>query len=332
MSETPERAPFPFIVACGRSGTTLLRAVLDSHPEMAIPPETKFIMEFLEHRRRYERPDGFDTDRFVDEVHRSWVLRQLDLTIDDVRSALARPPADMPDAIRRLFARYAELRGKSRYGNKTPVHVLSISALADAFPEARFVHIIRDGRDVALSYVGADIGPDTIAAAALRWRRWVRRGREAGATIVPDRYLEVRYETLVEEAEEVAGRVAAFLDLAYDPAMLRYHERADEVVAGVKRPHNFQGLWLPPTRGMRDWRHEMSPSDRAVFEALAGDLLLELGYEVSERPLRLGDRLRARAGALAADGRRASDKLANATWRRVRRRMKRSRAVAASRR
>jgi hypothetical protein len=326
----PDRPPFAFIVACGRSGTTLLRAMLDTHPDMAIPPETKFILTLLGRGRRYESPEGFRVDAFVTDLRWAFGLRELGLTVDEARSALEPPPADTPDAIRRAFRRYAERRGKARYGNKTPVHVLSIARLAEAFPEARFIHIIRDGRDVALSYLASDVGPDSLEGAALRWRRWVRRGRAAGRGLGPNRYLEVRYEDLAADPEATLRRIGGFLGLPYDAAMLRYFERANEVIEGTRRPHNFERLHLPPTPGLRDWRRELTPRERAVFEVLAGDLLADLGYEVEEGPPGAAVRVRARAGAALAEARRALDAVGRATFVPIRRRIRRPRAMAAS--
>jgi len=326
-----EGTPFTFIVACGRSGTTLLRAILDSHSDMAVPPETRFIMSLLRRRRRYEPAGGFRTDRFVADLEWNFGFRELELSRDEARRALDPAPADTPDAIRRVFARYAARRGKSRYGNKTPVHVLSIPELARAFPEARFIHIIRDGRDVALSYLQADIGPDSIEAAALRWRRWVGAGRAGGRQLDPGRYVEVRYEQLVDAPEETTRAVCAFLELPFDPATLRYFERADEVLGTIRRADRFGGLRLPPTKGLRDWRRDMGTRDREVFQVIAGNLLESLGYELVPRPS-AGVRARARVGAAGADLRRAAEVVGRAVFIPIRRRFRRPRTLAAERR
>jgi Sulfotransferase family len=293
------RPPFPFIVACGRSGTTLVRAILDSHPDMAIPPETHFILSMLVRRRRYERDGHFAVEPFKAELERRG-LRRLGLSTKDVVADLAAlEPLDTPDAIRRVFSLYAARRGKARYGNKTPVHVLSVATLADAFPEARFIHVIRAGREVALSYLDIDIGPQTVAAAAMRWRRWVNRGRADGHTLGLARYLEVRYEHLLADPRAVTEIMCGFVELPFHPAMLRYYERADDVLGGINRPEYFSGLRLPPTE-MRDWRREMAPTDVATFELVAGDLLKELGYQASGTPAGLRARARAFRGKTRA--------------------------------
>jgi hypothetical protein len=137
------------------------------------------------------------------------------------------------------------------------------------------VHVIRDGRDVALSFLDQGFGPRTISEAAVRWKRWVGRGRSAGRRLDPGRYTEVRYEALVDDPEATLGPLCGFLDLPFDPAMLRYFEPGR---VAVEREY-YRSVRLPPTAGLREWRRDLSPQDVRTFEALAGGLLSELRYE-----------------------------------------------------
>ena len=278
---------FPFFVGSGRSGTTLLRAIFDSHPQLAIPDEVSFVIRFARphYAVRYGWPRRFDADACLALILGNAAFQRWDLPDDDVRAAVrAARPADFPDLIRVLYRLWAAREGKPRYADKTPFHVLQIPRLARMFPEARFVHIIRDGRDVALSYLGVEWGPRTVDEAAVEWRRRVRKGRRAGRRLGPQRYREVRYEQLVTEPDQVVQQLCAFLDLPWDAALLQYHERADEVIRTTRFPAAHQSLLLPPTPGLRDWRRQMAPADVARFEAVAGGLLDELGYERASAP------------------------------------------------
>jgi hypothetical protein len=288
--------PFPFIVARGRSGTTLLRAILDAHPDLAIPGESHFPVSFAMRRSTFERGGAFDADAFVRDLLRHWGFRRWEIPEDDVSEAFAEmPPADVGAAIRLAFALYARSRGKPRYGDKTPAFVLHVQLLADVLPESRFVHLIRDGRDVALSYLDTDFGVATLTDAAIYWDRFVRKGREAGRALAPGRYLEIRYEDLVADIEGTMRRVCEHIDLPFDPSILRYFERATEL-DGLSHAEHHRNIRRPPTSGLRDWRNQMAPADVALFEALAGDLLTDLGYErATERP-----GLRASAAAVGA--------------------------------
>lgn len=302
--------PFVFVVGRGRSGTTLMRSILDSHPNMAIPDETHFIVPLASRRRRYEHEDGFDVDRF----HRDLVAHQgfsvLEMSEGAARTALvAARPTTFPDAIRCLFLDYAKQRGKGRAGDKTPLHVLNIPILAGLFPDARFVHMIRDGRDVALSYLDVSWGASSIEENAVLWRRAVREGRRAGRRLGPRRYLEVRYEQLLEEPEATVRGLCEFVRLDFDESMLRYHERAHDVAGKMGAPEARQNLYLPLTKGLRDWRSEMEPDAVARFEVLAGDVLEEFGYERAVRSPDLRSRLRARRGWMAVHATRARSRV-----------------------
>lgn len=290
--------PFPFIVARGRSGTTLLRAILDAHPDLAIPGESHFAVSFGTRRREFERADGFAVEAFLWDLLRHWGFRRWELPEEDVRAAFAeRPPSTVAEGVRLAFAIYARSRGKLRYGDKTPGFVLHVSLLAELFPEARFVHLIRDGRDVALSYLDTDFGVATLTDAAIYWDRFVRAGRTAGNALQPGRYLEVRYEDLVADVDSTMRRVCDHIDLPFDPQMLRYFERPSGL-DGLSHAEHHQNVSLPPTSGLRDWRTQMNSADVALFEALAGDLLTDLGYErATERPGVRATALAARARA-----------------------------------
>jgi len=272
---------FPFVVGCGRSGTTLLRAVLDSHSQLAIPGESHFLTPMLDDRARYERDGEFEQNLFLADLGESERFLLWGLSAEEVRDALAESNSlDLPQAIRVLYAVYATCQGKPRYGDKTPNHVLRIPLFAGVFPEARFVHVIRDGRDVALSLINlSEWGPKDVGTAALRWRQFVEAGRRGATQIDPGRYLEIRYEELLTTPDEALLRLCGFVDLPFEKTMLRYYERADSLLRTVSVPHSHASLRLPLTRGLRDWRTQMTDDDQAIFDSVAGDLLGELGYE-----------------------------------------------------
>ncbi len=314
-----ELPPFPFFVGCSRSGTTLLRAIFTAHPQMAIPDEAHYVMQMLRSREKYERPDGFAVEVFLHDLlnHKlfpAWVLPK-EVVQESFR---ATPPGNYPDAVRRVFSLHARQWGKPRYGDKSPRNVLNLPLLAEAFPEAVFVHIIRDGRDVALSLLELPwAGPDTIVEAATYWRRRVQRGRKGGRSIGSSRYREVRYETLLEDPESTVRSLCEFIKLPFDPIMLRYYEQEDlfghrskpEPERRTKAGHHHK----PPTKGLRDWRTQMSKSDLALFEVAAGDLLDELAYERGMADISSSAKLKGRLLTLGNNGRLAFQRLIHRT-------------------
>ena len=264
--------PFLFVVGCERSGTTLLRAMLDSHRELSIPPESHFLIRVIK--------DRYGQEGFLSLLAGHPRFARWGLPIEEVTELMRTADADNPAAaVRLLYRAYAASRGKTRWGDKTPRYVRHIPGLAALLPEAHFVHIIRDGRDVALSWLGASFGPTSITEAAERWRKDVRAGRLAGRKRAADRYMEVRYENLVSRPKRVLRRICEFVDLPFDPGMLDYMATAEQVIEGTFAPQTHQRLRLPPTPGLRDWRQEMDEADVHAFRTVAGNLLVKLGYD-----------------------------------------------------
>ncbi|MFL5736008.1 MAG: sulfotransferase family protein [Actinomycetota bacterium] len=267
--------PF-FIVGCGRSGTTVLRLMFNAHPDVAIPPESQFIARLVASWPRFITADGVDADAIVRAIGRR--LDHMEIDRASARARLAalrdRTPRAATEAI---FGIVSERAGKQRWADKTPNQVEEIPTIAGVFPEARFIHVIRDGRDVTLSYLDRPFGPADVWDAARQWNRQVRAGIRDGRGL-DARYLEVRYERLVEDPEETLLELCGFVDLEPRPEMLRFFEDGADVLAASERG-NHPSASRPITKGLRDWRTEMEPKDVEAFEAVAGPLLSELGYE-----------------------------------------------------
>jgi hypothetical protein len=274
------RFPFPFLVGSERSGTTLFRLMLDAHPDMAVPPESYFIIDLYRKRRSYERRDRpYDTIALANDLAGSRWFRAWGMPPRELATAMRREDnVDFAEAIRKVYRGYARMHGKSRYGDKTPAYVQHIGTLARVFADARFVHLIRDGRNVAMSLTEVNWGPGDLLEGALQWRERVLRGRRSGGELGAHRYLEVRYERLVSEPEPVLREVSEFLELPFDDAMLRHSETAAERIPG--RPDGLhRRAATAPVTDVRDWRRDMPREDLESIEAIAGDLLDELGYE-----------------------------------------------------
>jgi Sulfotransferase family len=274
---TPGGPPL-LILGVRRSGTTLLRVMLDRHSELAVPDESYFVPQLADrHLRRV------DPDTFVDDLRRLNTLAEWDVPLNKVRARLS-PAMPIGAAIATVYAVYAEEQGKRRWGDKTPMYMQNLRLLEKLFPDALFVHLIRDGRDAALSFLELPAGlvtetwmhPRTPAEFACQWRTEVAAARRLGQRI-GSRYLEVRYEELVGDVEGVLRRICDFARLGYEPAMADYAGNVDVSA----KPHQ-QRLREPPTKGVRDWRKQMSPTEVAAFEHVAGDLLRKLGYETSQ--------------------------------------------------
>jgi len=254
--------------------------MLDAHREFAVPDESYFPVWLGRVRGRYERPEGFALERLIDDLlaHESFGRWGLDGA--EVAEALrAAGPATFPDAVRAYYAAYARAHGKPRYADKTPIFALHIPLLAAMFPEAVFVHVVRDGRDVVLSRMEASWGSKQLEHETLQWRSHIRTARLDGSALGAARYCEIRYEELVDRTEEIARRLCRFIGAEFDPAMLSYYERSQALVAAMVYPEEHGNLMRPPTKGLRNWREQLVGPQLALFEALAGDTLRLFGYE-----------------------------------------------------
>ena len=134
-------------------------------------------------------------------------------------------PSRSAAGTREFYRRYAAARGKSRWGDKTPAYGQFVPELLGVLPEAHFVHIIRDGRDVAVSLRATWFSPaEDVAVLARYWANQILTTRQQAADT--DRYTEVRYEDLVSQPADTLRRICAAIDLDYDPVMLTYHRAA----------------------------------------------------------------------------------------------------------
>jgi Sulfotransferase family len=262
-----------FIVGSARSGTTLLRLILNAHPEVAVPPESRFIVELWTGR------DDVSVDSFLRGLSSHRLFRAWNLPIEDVRAELGgMEVVPYRNAVLAAYRAFAKSAAKTVYGDKTPRYVEYISFLSGLFPDSRFVHLVRDGRNVAMSYADVPFGPKTVAKAATLWAGRVRAGMATGRVLGRGRYIESRYEDLVEDPEGEIKSVCRFLEIEYQPAMLEYKEVAEDALlprAAVYNPN----LSKEPTPHIRTWQEAMPEGQVRVFEAIAGDVLGELGYE-----------------------------------------------------
>lgn len=281
--------PVPFVVGVGRSGTTLLRLMLDAHPEMAIPPETHWLGPVL--RQMRENPQNQESIRSAFFNEPSWA--DMGFSNSDFERILNHYDASKPiETVRSVYRDYAKRNGAKRYGDKTPLHGLAMNEIVTHMPEVRFIHIIRDGRDVALSYRDLWFGPGSDPRAAAIFWMWRIREIRQQAQFVPH-YLEVRYENLVRNTEVVLREISNFIRLPFSYAQLDAHNRStnrlselrtivrNQRIISAEQRQGIHALTAKPPDNSRieRWKTEMELSDLRAFESVAGSMLSDLGYE-----------------------------------------------------
>ncbi len=247
-----------FLGGEGRSGTTLLRVMIDAHPAISCGPETHFLVD--ERLRKYH-----------DHFRGTWWRRGegYGYTLDDMDDLVR-------DFARGWFETYMQRRGKRRWADKTPQTIHALEYMWRLFPTAKFVHVIRDGRDVACSIIPQKWGPNDVKSAARRWVDCIWKGVAHRANT--ERYHEVRYEELAPEPEPVLRELMTWIGEDFDPAMLDYH-RAD-ADNPTKTESSAEQVAQPLyTSSIGRWRRDLSAREVKQFTKIAGETLEFLGYE-----------------------------------------------------
>lgn len=271
-------APF-FLLGAARSGTTLLRLVLDRHPRLSIPPESHFLLPLLE-RFPIDRPLDTAEARLAADLiagHR----RFADWPVDAAKlraafSALA--PCPLAALVDRVFRLAIAPTGKPRWGDKTPAYTPYWRHLAALFPEARLLHLVRDGRDVAASLERLGWHGRGVYGRARYWRSRAAAAARSLARLGPGRCLVVRYEDLVLETESTVERICGFLGEEPVPEMLCFDGGDRARLSDLDGPVHPEVGRRPRPTDVERWRREGSWWGLLQFEAVAGRALSRAGY------------------------------------------------------
>jgi hypothetical protein len=260
--------PF-FIVGCGRSGTTLLRTMLNHHPQVAIPLESLFMVDYL------RAAPSIPITVLASILLHDYEFHEWGMPITHEDLAGCQTAQDIMDRIHDL---YQAQEGKSRWGQKTPRFVRHGDLLKSVYPAAKFIHLLRDPRAVTLSLMRSNLHRSNAYFGARRWLMDVRAGQTLKSTY-PDDVLELRYEDLVTEPESTLHTVCDFLSLPFDTSMLAYDQTGTREYQSIF-DQIHQGLHEPPRAGRIDaWRQKLSPRDQEVIETLCAETMREVGYQ-----------------------------------------------------
>jgi hypothetical protein len=272
-----------FVVGFPRSGTTLLRLMLHSHPRIAMPHETGFLLEAYQERRRFgdltveanrRRLARFIVERKESRFH----LLGLDGAL--VTERVVSAPPTLGSALAAVYTAYAERFGKPRWGDKRPSYVRWIDVVLKLFPDAQIINLVRDGRDPIASLLDMPWNKRDMYYWVAQWCAAVDAAARAEKRLPADSFCQVRYEDLVISPEPQLRRLCDFLGETYDPAMTEPNRLAETIVPRSKSWHDRTRDPVTTAR-IGTWAQRLQPWQIQVCEAAMGERLRALGYELS---------------------------------------------------
>ncbi|PQP35627.1 hypothetical protein C6A37_01640 [Desulfobacteraceae bacterium SEEP-SAG9] len=270
-----------FIIGRSRSGTTLLQTMLDANPNLSVAPECLFIMN-LYNKYKYCK---WNRNKVLDFYNDLWLEKRLktwDLNKEKLRRDLLalESRSNFRDYCKVVFKNYAELHGSEEaiiFGDLNHHYCLFVKELASVFPDAKFVHIVRDFRDNVLSHTKLTFESNNSSILAYRWKKYNKEVLKI-SHFLENRILRIRYEDLVIEPEKELMRVCTFLGVDFHSSMLEHYKNkrssfSDPWQPNIKKPINRNRLYA--------WKKEMSKTDVLKCEYICKDIAQLFGYEVT---------------------------------------------------
>jgi hypothetical protein len=307
---------FLLIIGVGRSGTTLLQSMLNAHPEIVCPPESHFIEKYVipevqGHAPRFARFEEL-TDILTKDAH----LQRLKIDAHEAIHPFA--VEEKPFSFRELFLHYLHLYaqnvGKSIVGEKGTVITASIRDLCKAFPNAYVVHIMRDPRDVILSTTKTAWGRGQHFVVHVRkYAEAYAAAYKNGPTLYGDRYIEIRYEDLIDDPQAQLFALCQKLGVDFYDEMLNFHEKSHEIVSPDEMAWK-RNVFKPVLRNnMQKWRYDLRRWQILAIEGFCAQALSHSHYPQSQ----LGGKVAQQISALPVYGYAAASSLKRATFRMI---------------
>ncbi|WP_049566720.1 sulfotransferase family protein [Nonomuraea sp. SBT364] len=272
-----------FVIGCPRSGTTMLQLMLHSHPRLAVPPETRFVMPVYYKRRAFGDLRDAERRRALAEWiagDRSTKFRELKLDRDAFVRQVVDGPGSLGSVIGTAFRMYAERFGKARWGDKRPSYVKHTDLLLRLFPDAQFIHLIRDGRDCVASLKEMPWYTLDSFHAVSTWAEAIDHGDKLRRTLPDDSYFELRYEDLTDDPVTELKKLCAFLEEDFSPSMVSPREAASVAVPQHKVWHSNTHGEVTRSR-VGSWAKRLDGWEIALCEQVLGDRLEANGYELT---------------------------------------------------
>jgi sulfotransferase family protein len=258
-----------------------MQLMLHSHPRIAIPPETRFLLRAYDERRDFgDLEDPANLRKLAEWMTKGHNFSDLGLDRAAMIEEIAAGAPTIGSAAGAIFQAYARKHDKPRWGDKRPAYLLNLDVLRWMFPNAQIVHIIRDGRDCVASMKEADWFRGPIDKGISSWVRGMAAAERAAKVLPPDQFFELHYEDLVRDPETELRKLCDFLGEEFAPEMMEPAK-----VAAIAVPE--RKVWHALTHGevttsrVGSWRDRLDPEEIGLCERVMGRQLRRRGYDVT---------------------------------------------------
>jgi hypothetical protein len=261
-----------FVVGHGRSGTSILASLIRKYLQVAFGTESQFFIRYHRQLARYGDLTREPKRRvLVEDLSRERFFqrsKKYGVKLDVDRAVREADPRTYAGVLAAIMRQNAECQQMERWGDKTPEYTAHLPVLYDLFPTAQFIHIVRDGRDVALSGYRMHFGAKNAYAAARQWSHVLTQVQGFAARVPNTAFMELRYEDLLTNTAETFAQIIAFLDIEDPDGQVR--ATVGQCAARDLRTGNFG-----------KWKRDFSRREQDMFVAIAGSQLARYGYEAA---------------------------------------------------
>jgi hypothetical protein len=264
----------------------MLQLMLHSHPRIAVPPETRFLVPTYYRRRTWGDLRVAARRRGLAQwiaTDRSTKFRELKIDKDEFIRQSVDGPGSLGSVIGTAYRMYADRFDKARWGDKRPSYVKQVDLLLRLFPDAQFIHLIRDGRDCVASLKEMPWYTLDSFHAVSTWAEAIDAGGRLKRTLAADTYYEMRYEDLTDDPMTELKKLCHFLDEDFSPSMISPREAASVAVPQHKIWHSNTHHEVTRSR-VGSWANRLDDWEIALCEHMLGDRLESMGYELSGAP------------------------------------------------
>lgn len=274
------KAPF-FIIGAQRSGTTLLRLMLNAHSLIAIPEEGTFWMPLLKKfgTSPLKKIKGNQLHNYLEYIKKNPQFKLWGCDPNKLFSSIKekKDGCTLGELMLQIYLNYSSQCGKKLQGDKTPSFFRMVPALNRLFPDAKFINLVRDGRDIYLSTRKIEPSRKNISVAALEWSHKVQKVSQSLAPFNSHRHMTIRYEDLVTKPQEIMETICNFLQVEFEPAMLEYWKNSDQFIGS----HHSKLIFSPvSSNSVQKWKRQLTKQEIGNYEYLAGNSLRKYGYEM----------------------------------------------------